>query len=291
MADYDFLGAGQAVGGLINTFGNMYINKKNLEHQKEVFNYQKEQQAWANQFAKDQFEYQKQQNDLTRQREDTAIQRRQADLKQAGLNPLSAGDSGGASAQTMSGSTMSGGSQQMEAPQMAGIEGLDNIFTGVMNMLTQSQNIAQSKTDQEYTREKTRTERERQDNIREDTSKKSAETKEIERKTQYYDTLTSKDEAQIQAIQKENELRELRKATEIAKEQDLQQNIKDKKYNRRASVLSGTKTHEQSYYNHSAFGINMPMKPGQRYENWVAEIGNSVYENAVKQWFKNVFGR
>lgn len=291
MADYDYLGAGQAIGGLFNTFGNMYINKKNLEHQKEVFNWQKEQQAWANQFAKDQFEYQKQQNDLTRQREDTAIQRRQADLKQAGLNPLSAADSGGASAATMSGSTMAGGSQQGTAPQMAGIEGLDNIFSSVMNMLTQSQNIAQSKTDQAYTEEKTRTERENQKNIGADTSKKNAETKEIERKTEFYDTLASREEAEIQAIQKENELRELRKATEIAKEQDLQQNIKDKKYNRRAATLSGTKTHEQSYYNHSAFGINVPLKPTQRGENWIMELGNSIYDNAVKQWLQNVFGK
>ena len=287
--DIDYMGAGQAIGGLFNTFGNMYINKKNLEHQKEVFKYQKEQQAWANQFAKDQFEYQKQQNDLTRQREDTAIQRRQADLKQAGLNPLSAGDSGGASAQTMGGSTMAGGAQQMEAPQMAGIEGLDNLFQGVMNIMTQKQNIAQSQTDQEYTKEKTRTERDKQDNIREDTEKKSAETKEIERKTQYYDDLSAKSQAEITAIEKENELRELRKATEKAREQEIQENIKDKGYNRRASILSGTKTHENSYYNHSAFGINMPMKPNQRFENWGMELGKSVYENAVKEWIKNIF--
>lgn len=291
MADYDFLGAGQAVGGLINTFGNMYINKKNLEHQKEVFNYQKEQQAWANQFAKDQFEYQKQQNDLMRQREDTAVQRRMEDLKQSGLNPLQAAGGQAASSQATTGSSMAGGSQQMTAPQMAGIEGLDNLFTGVMNMLTQSQNIAQSRTDQEYTEEKTRTERDKQENIKEDTNKKTAEVKEIERKTEYYDSLTSRDNAEIQAIQKENELRELRKATEIAREKEIQENIKSKNYDRRASILSGTKTHENSYYNHSAFGINLPMKPNQRYENWIAEIGNGIYENSVKQWFKNVFGK
>lgn len=292
MADYDFMGAGQAVGGLINTFGNMYINKKNLQFQKDVFNYQKEQQAWANQFAKDQFEYQKQQNNLMREREDTAVQRRMTDLKQSGLNPLQAAGGQAASSQATSGSSMAGGSQQMTAPQMAGIEGLDNVFQGVMNVLTQSQNIAQSKTDQEYTEEKTRTERDRQENIREDTSKKTAETKEIERKTQYYDDLSSKTDAEIQAIQKENELRELRKATEKAKEQEIQENIKDKDYNRRASTLSGTKTHEQSYYNHGAFGINLPMKPNQRVENWVLEGGNALYQNAVKDWLlKTLLGK
>ena len=291
MADYDFLGAGQAIAGMIQGGINWGINKENLKHQKEVFGWQKEQQAWANQFAKDQFEYQKQQNDLTRQREDTAIQRRQADLKQAGLNPLAAGDSGGASAATMSGSSIAGGSQQGNAPQMAQMEGLDTILTGVMNMLTQSQNIAQSRTDQEYTEERTRTERDRQENIRADTGYKDAGTKELERKTEYYDTLTSKDNAEIEAIKKENELRELRKATEIAKEQEIQQNIKDKDYNRRASILSGTKTHEQSYYNYGIGKFNIPMKPTQRYENWIGELGKTLYDNTLKQWWNNVFGK
>ena len=277
MANFDFMGVGQAIGGLTQTIANGIISAKNLKHQKEVFNWQKEQQAWANQFAKDQFEYQKQQNELTRQREDTAIQRRQADLKQAGLNPLSAGDSGGASAQTMGGSTMSGGSQQGTAPQMEQIAGLDNIFQGVMNIMTQKQNIAQSQTDQEYTREKTRTERDKQQNIKEDTGKKSAEIKEIERKTQFYDTLTSEKEAQITAIQKENELRELRKETERAKAADTWESSRNKAYDRRAGILSGTKTHEQSYYNYGLGKFNMPAKPTQRFENWAMELFNRAF--------------
>lgn len=244
----DFLGAGQAIGGLVNTFGNMSINKKNLEYQKEVFNWQKEQQAWANQFAKDQFEYQKQQNDLMRQREDTAVQRRYTDLKQAGLNPLSAAGGQAASSQATAGSSMAGGSANATAPQMAGIEGLDNLFQGVMNVLTQKQNIAQSQTDQAYTEERTRTERERQKNIRGDTSKKSAETKEIERKTQYYDDLTAKNEAEIKAINKENELRELRKETERAKAADTWQSSYNKQHDRYWGQVTGTKTGERSYY-------------------------------------------
>ena len=246
--NYDFMGAGQAIGGLVQTIGNGIINAKNLKHQKEVFNWQKEQQAWANQFAKDQFEYQKQQNDLTRQREDNAIQRRQADLKQAGLNPLSAGDSGGASAQTMAGSTMSGGSQQGTAPQMEQLTGLDNIFQSVMNIMTQKQNIAQSQTDQEYTKEKTKTERDRQENIKGDTEKKSAETKEVERKTQYYDDLSSEKQAQITAIEKENELRELRKETERAKAADTWESSYNKQHDRYWGGVTGTKTGERSYY-------------------------------------------
>lgn len=272
MSDFDFMGLGQAIGGLTQTIGNGIISAKNLKHQKEVFEWQKGQQAWANQFAKDQFEYQKQQNDLMRQREDTAVQRRYKDLQQAGLNPLSAAGGQSASSQATTGSSMAGGSANATAPQMAGIEGLDNIFQGVMNIMSQRQNIAQSQTDQAYTEEKTRTERENQKNIGADTSKKNAETKEIERKTDFYDTLASREQAEITAIEKENELRELRKATEIAREQDLQQNIKDKSYNRRASKLSGTKTHEQSYYNYSLGKFSIPAKPTQRFENWAMEL-------------------
>ena len=246
--NFDFMGLGQGLGGIVQSGVNWGINKKNLEHQKNVFNWQKEQQAWQNQFAKDQFEYQKQQNDLMRQREDTAVQRRYTDLKQAGLNPLSAAGGQSASSQVTAGSSMTGGNVNATAPQMAGVEGLDNLFQGIMNIMTQSQNIAQSQTDQAYTEEKTRTEREKQDNIREDTSKKSVETKEIERKTQYYDDLSAKNEAEIKAINKENELRELRKNTERAKAYDTWQSGHNKKHDRFIGQTTTTKTGERSYY-------------------------------------------
>lgn len=245
---FDFLGIGQGIAGIVQNGFNWGINQDNLKHQKEVFQWQKEQQAWANQFAKDQFDYQKQQNDLMRQREDTAVQRRMNDLKQSGLNPLQASGGQAASSQATSGSTMAGGSANATAPQMAGIEGLDNIFQGVMNVLSQSQNIAQSKTDQAYTEERTRTERDRQENIQSDTKNKDASTKEIERKTQYYDDLSSKTEAEIQAIKKENELRELQKETEKAKANDYWQNGYNKSWDRTIGQSTATKTGERSYY-------------------------------------------
>ena len=69
---------------------NAWFNERNYKQQQKIFEWQKEQQAWANQFAKEQFEYQKGQNELMRQREDTAVQRRMTDLQQSGLNPLQA---------------------------------------------------------------------------------------------------------------------------------------------------------------------------------------------------------
>ena len=114
----DYAGIGQGTASLVETFYNMFNNKRNYKLQKEVFDWQKEQQAWQNQFAKDQFEYQKQQNELMRQREDTAVQRRYTDLKQTGLNPLSAAGGQSASSQVTAGSSMAGGSANATAPQM-----------------------------------------------------------------------------------------------------------------------------------------------------------------------------
>lgn len=244
----DFMGIGQGIAGLIQTGLNWGVNQENLKHQKEVFEAQKRQQEWQNNFSMQQFEYQKEQNDLTRQREDNAVQRRVKDLQASGINPLTVAGGQSASSQVTTGSSMSGGTAPTTAPQLEQIQGLDQVMQGVMNVLTQRQNIAQSQTDQAYTEEKTRTERDRQENIQSDTKNKDASTKEIERKTQYYDDLSSKTEAEIKAIEKENELRELRKETERAKAYDTWQTGHNKYWDRYMGQSTATKTGERSYY-------------------------------------------
>ena len=104
----------------LNLFGNMFddsdpnveaqydINSANLALQREMN--QQNQQNWQTQF-----DYIKQQNELTRQREDNAIQRQVADAEKAGISPLAVAGSGGASSSVVSSPNPA---PQMVAPQM-----------------------------------------------------------------------------------------------------------------------------------------------------------------------------
>ena len=124
------LGASSALlGGVLDdsdpaTEAQLDINDQNLALQREMN--QQNQANWEKQFAYNEqlnnrnqsnwqaefdynksvnqrnFDYQVSQNDLTRQREDTAIQRQVADAESAGLSPLAVVGSGGASSSVVS---------------------------------------------------------------------------------------------------------------------------------------------------------------------------------------------
>ena len=84
--------------GIAETGYKHLQNKKALQMEKEKMN-----------FAREQFNWQKQQADITREREDNAIQRRSADLKKAGFNPYLT-ENMGAGASTVSGGVSAGAS-------------------------------------------------------------------------------------------------------------------------------------------------------------------------------------
>jgi len=85
------------------------------------------------QFSKDQFQYMQQQNDLTREREDTAITRKVNDLVNAGLNPVLAAGGQAAPAQVMSsthhgsGSSSSVASAMVQLQQVRALAEIENI--------------------------------------------------------------------------------------------------------------------------------------------------------------------
>lgn len=89
----DFWGIGSFLNGIIGNSLSYNTSEKNRKAQKEQF-----EKNMA--FQREQFDYLKEQNELTRQREDTAIQRRAEDYKNAGMNYLLAGNDGASATST-----------------------------------------------------------------------------------------------------------------------------------------------------------------------------------------------
>lgn len=107
------------------TEAQLDINNQNLKLQREMN--QQNQANWQTEFDYNKsvnqrnFDYQVSQNALTRQREDTAIQRQVADAEAAGLSPLAVAGSGGASSSVVSApsSLSAPSSPEMRAPVLA----------------------------------------------------------------------------------------------------------------------------------------------------------------------------
>lgn len=104
--DFDYTGLGSIATGLMNSITQGVISHKNFKEMKRQ--YEKNMQ-----FQREQFDYQKELNQKMMEREDNAVVRRMKDLNKAGINPLMA-DGQSASAGSGSSTSFTG----TDAPQM-----------------------------------------------------------------------------------------------------------------------------------------------------------------------------
>lgn len=165
----DVFGIGTALSGIVNAGVSGHTSQKNYELQKEYAekNYQ---------FQREQFEYQKELNEIQRQREDTAVQRQMADYKAAGINPLTAAETGGASTSGGSSTSFSG----VDAPQKEQVDyskiipDIEGIASTVQSLIQQKQDINNTKAQEDLTKQEILNKQEEVLNLQSDTASKKA---------------------------------------------------------------------------------------------------------------------
>lgn len=135
------------VGGFLGAGASIFNNERNIRAQKRAneanIALQREMNQQNQENWQAEFDYTKQQNDLTRQREDNAIQRQVADAESAGISPLAVAGIGGASASSVNSapSAPEMRSPFVQAPQ-SDLSVMNALFQHSLNAITQDRDLS-----------------------------------------------------------------------------------------------------------------------------------------------------
>ena len=141
-----FSSIGSAIGGIFGAGASVFNNERNIRAQKRANDANLDLQREMNQQNQTnwqtEFNYMKQQNDLTRQREDNAIQRQVADAESAGISPLAVAGTGGASASTLNSAPPA---PEMKAPfvqaPQSDLSVMNALFQHSLNAIAQDKDL------------------------------------------------------------------------------------------------------------------------------------------------------
>ena len=142
-----FSSIGDAIGGVLGAGASIFNNERNIRAQKRSndanLTLQREMNQQNQENWETEFNYVQQQNDLTRHREDNAIQRQVADAESAGISPLAVAGTGGASASTVNSAPIA---PEMKAPfvqaPQSDLSIMNALFQHSLNAITQDRDLS-----------------------------------------------------------------------------------------------------------------------------------------------------